>query len=619
MTINGQPYSQPRNVNLKNGILMFGDTNTTSPLGTTYNGLYVNDSNELIYVHQGTSVTIGTGGGGSTPTWDDLYDADKTMQIDSTTWTLAGVHATNDVLTVTNSGTGAALQITSSGTGKDINGTSDTWHISKAGLATFVSIVPGGDITSTAIAIDWDLIDDNASALSFDAAGKTGLIAIVTTNAGEGVTMSATLTVAGAFACGVGSNTVSGIVVTDNTVTTFGANADSAGVAVLRSTSLTTGSLLQLQLTEGTLSGGFYLTCRSVGVANVLTIGENGRITIVGAGGSNMLAITAGDAVLSDGSLTMTDADNAASLSITNNTATTASVFVFAGSGVFTGSTTTSFVTITPSGLTTGTAVYLPVAGLTTGKAIHVVANALTTGNLLSITSSATAIATTGRLLSVVHSGATGTSAVLSEFSSAATDETTILKVTASAVLAAGKAFHVSCAAMTTGTGIYINATEATITTGKYLECYNGAANDFSIAKYGATIIAGTAQGTVALTVTKGDFSVTDGNATLGGKFILSGTETIAGGGTSTALALTETMHYVDADAGGDIFTLANGVEGQLMFIVCASATGICTVTPATMKGGTSVTMNAAGDTVLLAYIGTGWSVLGGNGHTIIG
>jgi len=68
MTINGQPYSQPRNVNLKNGILMFGDTNTTSPLGTTYNGLYVNDSNELIYVHQGTSVTIGTGGGGSTPT-----------------------------------------------------------------------------------------------------------------------------------------------------------------------------------------------------------------------------------------------------------------------------------------------------------------------------------------------------------------------------------------------------------------------------------------------------------------------------------------------------------------------------------------------------------------------
>ena len=57
--------------------------------------------------------------------------------------------------------------------------------------------VSGGCITLTGAATDVDLIDDNASALSFDASGKTGIIDIVTTNCSEGVTMSGTLGVTG--------------------------------------------------------------------------------------------------------------------------------------------------------------------------------------------------------------------------------------------------------------------------------------------------------------------------------------------------------------------------------------------------------------------------------------
>ena len=57
--------------------------------------------------------------------------------------------------------------------------------------------VSGGCITLTGAATDIDLIDDNASALSFDASGKTGIIDIVTTNCSEGVTMSGTLGVTG--------------------------------------------------------------------------------------------------------------------------------------------------------------------------------------------------------------------------------------------------------------------------------------------------------------------------------------------------------------------------------------------------------------------------------------
>ena len=57
--------------------------------------------------------------------------------------------------------------------------------------------ISGGCITLTGAATDIDLIDNNASALSFDASGKAGIIDIVTTNCSEGVTMSGTLGVTG--------------------------------------------------------------------------------------------------------------------------------------------------------------------------------------------------------------------------------------------------------------------------------------------------------------------------------------------------------------------------------------------------------------------------------------
>lgn len=84
--------------------------------------------------------------------------------------------------------------------------------------ATLESITLSGDITSISAAIDWDLIDNNASALSFDAVGKLGLIAIDTTDGAEGVSMSGFLTVTGTLnASGtidLGTNTI-----TDGTFT----------------------------------------------------------------------------------------------------------------------------------------------------------------------------------------------------------------------------------------------------------------------------------------------------------------------------------------------------------------------------------------------------------------
>lgn len=137
--------------------------------------------------------------------------------------------------------------------------------------------------------------------------------------------------------------------------------------------------------------------------------------------------------------------------------------------------------------------------------------------------------------------------------------------------------------------------------------------------------VAGSASGTDAITVTAGDITLTSGDltvtagaATLGEEVIFSGIETIAAGGTTTAADLTKSLHSVDADAGGDIVTLADGTIGQIMTFACVSATGVLTLTPANLAGGTSVTMNAAGETVILQFVDTQWYIMGGNAYTVI-
>lgn len=102
------------------------------------------------------------------------------------------------------------------------------------------------------------------------------------------------------------------------------------------------------------------------------------------------------------------------------------------------------------------------------------------------------------------------------------------------------------------------------------------------------------------------------------GNFFQSSTETIAAGGGTTAVDLTKYYHDVDADVGGDIFTVANGTIGQSILFVAASATGTISIQPATFIGGTSVRLQITGDTVELYYTVSGWVVVGGNNYTVI-
>lgn len=89
--------------------------------------------------------------------------------------------------------------------------------------------------------------------------------------------------------------------------TSLGAAA-STGVVSLASTTLTTGTLLNLELTEGTLNGGYYLRAWDVtGGGAVFTIGEDGD------------TVTGGDLAINGGDLTT----SAATFNLINATATT--------------------------------------------------------------------------------------------------------------------------------------------------------------------------------------------------------------------------------------------------------------------------------------------------------
>lgn len=74
-------------------------------------------------------------------------------------------------------------------------------------------------------------------------------------------------------------------------------------------------------------------------------------------------------------------------------------------------------------------------------------------------------------------------------------------------------AVQITADATTSGAALKINTVDATMGGGggSYLICYDGAANDFAIGRYGATTIAGNAAGTAALTLTAGDIKVTSG------------------------------------------------------------------------------------------------------------
>lgn len=96
-------------------------------------------------------------------------------------------------------------------------------------------------------------------------------------------------------------------------------------------------------------------------------------------------------------------------------------------------------------------------------------------------------------------------------------------------------------------------------------------------------------------------------------------TDAIAAGNPG-AISVANYGTQVSVDAGGDAFTLADGTKvGQLKEVTLyATAGGTAVITPATFADGTTITLTAAGDKVVLMWVGaSGWRAISGVNATI--
>ena len=243
---------------------------------------------------------------------------------------------------------------------------------------------------------------------------------------------------------------------------------------------------------------------------------------------------------------------------------------------------------------------------------------------------------------------------------------------------------------LTTGQALALTYDASTHTSGNVFEISdNDDGVDFAVAEDGATTITGSASGTDALTLTKGDITITDGTLTVSGISTLTGATTITGllttsgditmsdgatlvntssdlltiteattalsgiltvGGAATitgattfsaaligssenvttssadpgvgVAAVTKLTTHVTTDATGDAadeISLADGTTGQLKMIVLKAdteTTGL-KVIPANFAGGTGVTLEDVADAVTFVFDGTNWTLLSNIGGTI--
>ena len=91
-------------------------------------------------------------------------------------------------------------------------------------------------------------------------------------------------------------------------------------------------------------------------------------------------------------------------------------------------------------------------------------------------------------------------------------------------------------------------------------------------------------------------------------------------GSTSTAITLTQSTTLVDATSAAAPCTLAAaGTDGQVKMILNSSTGGsnAVTITPTNFKQGTTITLNAPGESVVCMYKSSIWYVIGGEGYVV--
>ena len=90
-------------------------------------------------------------------------------------------------------------------------------------------------------------------------------------------------------------------------------------------------------------------------------------------------------------------------------------------------------------------------------------------------------------------------------------------------------------------------------------------------------------------------------------------------GSTSSAVDITSAVTEVNATSGAAPVTLADGANGQIKTIINVSTGGsnAVNIVPSNLRGGTTITLNAPGESVVCIFKASKWYVIGGNGYAV--
>ena len=90
-------------------------------------------------------------------------------------------------------------------------------------------------------------------------------------------------------------------------------------------------------------------------------------------------------------------------------------------------------------------------------------------------------------------------------------------------------------------------------------------------------------------------------------------------GSTSSAIEITNPVTEVNATSAAAPVTLADGANGQIKIIlnVSTGGTNAVTITPANLRGGSTITLNAPGESVQCIFKNSNWNVIGGHNFTV--
>jgi len=124
-----------------------------------------------------------------------------------------------------------------------------------------------------------------------------------------------------------------------------------------------------------------------------------------------------------------------------------------------------------------------------------------------------------------------------------------------------------------------------------------------------------------SLSATGGDTNINinlipkgSGKVDVQGAFMTSETTSLTGAG---AVAITGSIHEITTDSA-DALTLADGVEGQHLYIVCVDqSSGDATLTPSNFAQGTTITFGDDGDSCHLLFTAAKWYMVGNQGCAV--